>query len=79
MNSEKPTFETSDLYLTAYLKTQGFKYLVNKNKNKFIFSFDRCEKFDNDLNLYLSEMASINPLLYSNTIKNIKNYIHNNI
>ncbi len=79
MNSEIATFETSDLYLIAYLKTQGFKYLVNKNKNKFIFTFNRCENFDNSLNLYLTETASVDPLMYSNTIKNIKNFIHNNI
>lgn len=77
MNTETTTFDTSDLYLISYLKLQGFKYTTSKNKNRFIFSFEKTDDFVVSLNLYYSESALVNPLLYSNTVKNIKNFIHN--
>ena len=77
METETTTFDTSDLYLIAYLKLQGFKYETTKHKNRFIFSFEKTDEFVSSLNLYYTENATVDPLLFSNTIKNIKNFIHN--
>jgi hypothetical protein len=69
---------TSDLYLTAYLKVKGYKYIVNKIKSKSNFIFDETDELLVDVNHYLSETGSCEPLSYTNAIKNIKNYLYNN-
>ena len=37
--SEAKTYETSDLYLTAFLKLKGQKFIVEKVNKKVIFKF----------------------------------------
>ena len=39
MNEEK--YVTSDLYLTAYLKTKGFKFNLKEEYKKTKFEFDK--------------------------------------
>lgn len=68
---------TSDLYLTSYLKVKGFKFKVEKNKNKFNFIFEDTEDLSNHVNEYLTECGSCEPLAYTNAIKNIKNLLFN--
>ena len=38
---QQEKYITSDLYLTAYLKVKGFKFLVEKVKSKSIFIFEK--------------------------------------
>lgn len=78
MDSEH-TYTTSDLYLTAYLKSTGFKYIPAKENGRFVFNFDKSDDLTNTINLYLSENGTIEPLVYANAIKNLKNYIHSKI
>lgn len=77
MNNPK-TYVTSDLYLTAYLKIKGHKYIVEKVKSKSNFVFNECPKLISDVNEYLTENGSCEPLTYTNAIKNLKNFLHNN-
>ena len=79
MEIENITYETSDLYLVSYLKVKGFKFNIKNFKNRVKFQFEKTEEFDKELKIYFSEMGSVEPLLFSNTIKNIKNLIHNQI
>jgi hypothetical protein len=76
MEQEKK-YITSDLYLTAYLKVKGFKFLVEKVKNKASFIFDQSPELLTTVNEYLTESGSCEPLNYSNSIRNIKNLLYN--
>jgi hypothetical protein len=75
--SEEMKYITSDLYLTAYLKIKGHKFTVEKIKSKSNFVFDLNEVVVSDVNDYLSENGQCEPLAYTNSIKNIKNYLYN--
>jgi predicted nucleic acid-binding protein len=75
---ENNKYVTSDLYLTAYLKTKGFKYEVIKLRSKSNFAFIESPELLSNVNEYLSETGSCEPLAYTNAIKNLKNYLFNN-
>jgi hypothetical protein len=70
-------YSTSDLYLAAYLKLKGNKMTVEKNRNKVSFCFEKTDEILVSINEYLSEGGSCEPLLYTNSIKNLKNLIYN--
>lgn len=70
-------YVTSDLYLTAYLKVKGYKFTVEKSNTKTNFCFDQTSELIEDVNDYLVEGGSCQPLLYANSIKNLKNLIFN--
>ena len=74
---EEKKYITSDLYLTAYLKIKGFKFLVEKFKSKASFIFVESPELISTVNEYLTENGSCDPLTYSNSIKNIKNLLYN--
>ena len=81
MNSQESpieTYVTSDLYLSAFLKTKGYKYVVEKLKSKSNFIFELSPELLNYVNDYLTEKGSCDPLAFTNAIKNIKNLLHNN-
>lgn len=77
MNDSK-TYVTSDLYLTAYLKIKGHKYVAEKMKSKSNFVFTESPELLLDVNDYLTENGNCEPLAYTNAIKNLKNFLHNN-
>jgi hypothetical protein len=60
-----------------YLKVKGFKFLVEKVKNKASFIFDQSPELLTTVNEYLTESGSCEPLNYSNSIRNIKNLLYN--
>jgi len=74
---ENKKYKTSDLYLTAFLKIKNFKYEVEQINKKFTFIFDENERLINDVNDYLTENATCDPLVYANSIKNLKNFLYN--
>jgi hypothetical protein len=76
--NESTQYVTSDLYLTAYLKVKGFKFSVEKIKSKSNFVFTNTPELIKNVNEYLSEMGSCEPLAFTNAIKNLKNYLHKN-
>jgi len=77
MMSEEEKYTTSDLYLGAYLKLKGYKMTVEKNRNKAVFVFEKNEGLQEEINNYLNESGSCEPLLYTNSIKNLKNLLYN--
>lgn len=70
-------YTTSDLYLTAYLKLKGFKMVVEKHKGKANFIFEKTDEITKEVTNYLNETGSCEPLLYANSIKNLKNLLYN--
>lgn len=74
---QETNYKTSDLYLAAFLKLKGFKMSVEKNRNKAIFTFEKTDELIVLVNDYLNEGGSCSPLLYTNSIKNLKNLIYN--
>lgn len=70
-------YATSDLYLTAYLKTKGHKSKVEKLGSKSNFIFDESSELLSDVDDYLNETGSCEPLAFTNAIKNIKNILFN--
>ena len=71
-------YKTSDLYLSAFLKLKGFKYEVEKLGKKIVFLFEETPELLKLVNDYLTENASCDPLGYTNSIKNLKNFLYNN-
>jgi hypothetical protein len=76
--SERANYITSDLYLTAFLKSKGHNYTVEKVRSKYNFTFEVTDEFFDDVNDYLSGNGSCEPLAFTNCIKNLKNYLYNN-
>lgn len=74
-NSE--LYKTCDLYLSAYLKLEGHVMTIEKNKNKITFVFEKTERLESQIMDYLNEKGQCSPLLYTNSIKNLKNLIYN--
>jgi len=68
---------TTDLYLASFLKLKGHKISISKNKNKVGFEFNKNLELENLVTQYLTESASCDPLLYTNSIKNLKNLLYN--
>ena len=53
--SEVKTYNTSDLYLSAFLKLKGQKFSVEKDRNKVIFKFNESEELNKHVTEYLTE------------------------
>jgi hypothetical protein len=68
---------TSDLYLTAYLKIKGNKFKVERNGKKSTFVFVSSPELLSNVDEYLTETGSCEPLAYTNAIKNLKNLLFN--
>jgi hypothetical protein len=75
MNPE--VYSTSDLYLTAYLKIKGHKFTVEKTAKKSTFNFQSSPELLFNVDAYLTEMGTCEPLAYTNSIKNLKNLLFN--
>jgi hypothetical protein len=71
------TYTTSDLYLTAYLKLKGNKFIVEKTAKKSTFVFVSSPELLSNVDEYLTETGSCEPLAYTNAIKNLKNLLFN--
>jgi hypothetical protein len=70
-------YTTTDLYLAAFLKLKGNKITIDRSKNKINFEFIKTEELDTLVNNYLMENGNCEPLLYANSIKNLKNLLYN--
>ncbi len=70
-------YTTTDLYLTAYLKTKGFKYTISREGSRTKFVFENSVELLKCIDEYLTENGSCEPLSFTNAIKNIKTLLHN--
>jgi hypothetical protein len=71
------TYATSDLYLSAFLKSKGMRLIDKKRDgNKFFFVFeDRAERKEL-INEYLND-GSVNITAFKNAIQDIKTMMFN--
>jgi len=69
-------YETSDLYLTAYLRAKGYDIKDIKFGSKCKFTFDKSDEMTKDVQNYINEKGSIEPIKLINAIKNIKSLTH---
>jgi len=74
---DEKNYKTTDLYLAAFLRLNGQKLKVEKEKGKASFVFKGSEELSKLVSSYLVEEAMCNPLAYTNAIKNLKNLIYN--
>jgi hypothetical protein len=74
---EHTTWTTSDLYLAAFLKAQGFIISLTRNGKKVLFSFEQGEDLQAQVSAYLIDQAQCSALAYANSIKNLKNLLYN--
>ena len=70
-------YKSSDLYLSAYLLVKGHQFTFEKNGKKISFVFIKSQDLDLNVNEYLMGNGSCKPLLYANSIKNLKNLLFN--
>tara|TARA_Y100000389_G_C17463718_1_gene523759 strand:+ start:3110 stop:3361 length:252 start_codon:yes stop_codon:yes gene_type:complete len=71
-------YKTSDLYLTAFLKLKNHSYKIEKSRNRLFFLFEESDELTRDVNDFLLGNTKCDALSYSNSIKNLKNFIYNN-
>ena len=72
------TFETRDFYLACFLRCSGYELIdlrAQGRRKVFVFR-DRLTRRDDVLAFY-SERASVPPLAFSSTIKDMKALLHN--
>jgi hypothetical protein len=70
-------YESSDLYLSAYLILKGETFEFKKSGRKTLFIFKSSENLNSHVNEYLTGRGSCEPLAYTNAIKNLKNLLFN--
>lgn len=70
-------YESSDLYLSAYLILKGEKFEFKKIGKKTLFTFQSSEHLNLHVNEYLTGRGSCEPLAFTNAIKNLKNLLFN--
>jgi hypothetical protein len=70
-------YESSDLYLSAYLILKGENFEFKKSNRKTLFIFKTSDNLNLYVNEYLTGRGSCEPLAYTNAIKNLKNLLFN--
>ena len=71
-------FETKDLALAAYLKMTGLKIRkIYNSRNKTVFSFIDVPERKSWIDDYFNGRAKVDPLIYKDTLRNLKTYTYN--
>ena len=71
------TYNTEDLYLAAFLATQGFPIIQwSRETGLTNFVFEQSAELAQLVGAYYSNRAMISPLQYGNSLKNVKSMIH---
>ena len=67
-------YSTSDLSVTAFLQTLGFKLMSidSSNSSRCSFNFQDDEKINEAVDDYNSGRARIDPLIFTNHLKQLK-------
>jgi len=65
----------TDISLVAYLVSQGFKIKrIDRRKDKSIFIFDESETLEEEALKYFNHEAQIDPLKFSEQLRNLRSY-----
>ncbi len=71
-------FETKDLALAAYLRMMGLEIKkIFKPRDKVVFSFIDTPKRKELIDDYFAGKARVDPLVYKDTLRNLKTYTYN--
>jgi hypothetical protein len=72
--------ETRDFYLTAYLMAAGHALKSHRKQQGItIFEFEDSPVIQEEQKKYYDMKASVNPMTYGNSLKNLKSIIHSSI
>ena len=79
MNDTNTTHESRDFYLCGFLLASNEK-LVNYNRVNGIttFIFQNSDRLNELIRTYYSMDATVNPIIYGQSLKNLKSIIYSN-
>ena len=71
-------FETRDLYLACFLRCVGYELLdLRSEGRRRVFVFKDTDARRGDVMAFYGDGASVRPLAFSSTIKDMKALLHN--
>lgn len=71
-------YETRDFYLACFLRSLGYELLdLRPQGRRRVFVFRDREARRNDVMAFYGDCASVSPLAFSSTIKDMKALLHN--
>ena len=71
-------FETRDFYLACFLRCIGYELLdLRPEGRRRVFVFRDSDARRGDVMAFYGDGASVRPLVFSSTIKNMKALLHN--
>jgi Domain of unknown function (DUF5659) len=72
------TYNTHDIYLAAFLLTSGIALAKHERKDgKSEFGFTQTKRVSELINSFYSINASVNPLNYAASLRNLKGTMYN--
>jgi len=75
----KNEYKSQDFYLCAFLMAAGVQLRSYYKENRStVFLFEKDNKLDELIGDFYSMRASVNPVSYGQSIKNLKSIIHSN-
>ena len=75
----KNEYKSQDFYLCAFLMAAGVQLRsYHKENRSTVFIFEKDNKLDELIGDFYSMRASVNPVSYGQSIKNLKSIIHSN-
>jgi hypothetical protein len=77
MNTE--TFSSQDFYLTAFLVASDHPVVsYDRQRGLTMFQFERTSELSTLVREYYADHATVSPIRYGNSLKNLKSLIHSN-
>ncbi len=78
MDSRQATFETRDFYLACFLRCAGYELLdLRAEGRRKVFVFQDRPTRRGDVMAFYGDAASVRPLAFTATIKDMKGLLHN--
>ena len=70
---------TKDFYLSSYLVASGYRLAGHTRQSDItMFRFDESDDLTHSIEKYYGLTAMVEPVTYSNAIRNLKSLIHSN-
>lgn len=75
----KEIYSSQDFYLTAFLVASGHQVLsYDRRRSITIFEFEWTSELSQLVQEYYADHATVSPIRYGNSLKNLKSIIHSN-
>lgn len=73
------TYTSQDFYLTAFLVASGHPVVsYDRQRGVTVFEFERTSELSTLVREYYADHATVSPIRYGNSLKNLKSIIHSN-